>query len=115
RGGPPCVVRLIDETDADLPTIAMAFVAVGESYGLNRLNDAIDALDNKIDGQLQLGLYAAVQDLLYSRVVWYVRNVDFSVGLEAVISRFSPCIREIAAEISRFRPCNRVDRSRARQ
>jgi len=29
RGGPPCVVRLIDETDADVPTIAMAYVAVG--------------------------------------------------------------------------------------
>src|SRR6202011_5996334 len=25
RGGPACVVRLIDETDADVPTIAMAF------------------------------------------------------------------------------------------
>ena len=34
RGGPACVVRLIDETDADVPTIAMAFVAVDESYGL---------------------------------------------------------------------------------
>ena len=56
----------------------------------SRLNDAIDALDTSIDGQLQLALYAAVQDLLHSRVVWYVRNVDFSAGLEAVISRFGP-------------------------
>jgi len=32
RGGPPCVVRLIDETDADVATIAMAYVAVDESY-----------------------------------------------------------------------------------
>jgi glutamate dehydrogenase len=104
RGGPASVVRLIDKTDADVPTISMAFVAVDESYGLNRLNDAIDALDNKIDGQLQLGLYAAVQDLLHSRVVWYVRNVDFSAGLEAVISRFSPCIREIAAGLDNNLP-----------
>ncbi|MBR1326873.1 NAD-glutamate dehydrogenase [Bradyrhizobium ottawaense] len=104
RGGPACVVRLTDETDADVPTIAMAFVAVDDSYGLNRLNDAIDALDNKIDGQLQLGLYAAVQDLLHSRVVWYARNVDFSAGLEAVISRFGPCIREIAAGLDNSLP-----------
>ena len=116
RGGPPCVVRLIDETDADVPTIAMAFVAVDESYGLNRLNDAIDALDNKIDGQLQLGLYAAVQDLLHSRVVWYVRNVDFSAGLEAVISRFGPCIREIAAGLDNTLPQDiQAGRSKRRQ
>jgi glutamate dehydrogenase len=116
RGGPACVVRLIDETDADVPTIAMAFVAVDESYGLNRLNDAIDALDNKIDGQLQLGLYAAVQDLLHSRVVWYVRNVDFSAGLEAVISRFGPSIREIAAGLDNNLPQDiQAGRSKRRQ
>jgi glutamate dehydrogenase len=116
RGGPACVVRLIDETDADVPTIAMAYVAVGESYGLNRLNDAIDALDNKIDGQLQLGLYAAVQDLLHSRVVWYVRNVDFSAGLEAVVSRFGPCIREIAAGLDNNLPqAMQARRSKRRQ
>jgi len=116
RGGPACVVRLIDETDADVPTIAMAFVAVDESYGLNRLNNAIDALDNKIDGQLQLGLYAALQDLLHSRVVWYVRNVDFSAGLEAVISRFGPRIREIAAGLDNNLPPDiQAGRSKRRQ
>jgi glutamate dehydrogenase len=116
RGGPACVVRLIDETDADVPTIAMAFVAVDESYGLRRLNDAIDALDNKIDGQVQLGLYSAVQDLLHSRVVWYVRNVDFSAGLEAVISRFGPSIREIAAGLDNALPQDmQAARSKHRQ
>jgi glutamate dehydrogenase len=104
RGGPTCIARLIDETDADVATIAMAFVAVDESYGLVRLNDAIDALDNKIDGQVQLGLYAAVQDLLLSRMVWYVRNVDFKVGLDAVISRFGPRIREIVAGLDNALP-----------
>ena len=75
----------------------MAYVAVDECYGLNWLNDAIDALDTCIDGQLQLSLHASVQDLLLSRMVWYVRNVDFKDGLEAVVARFGPAIRQIAA------------------
>jgi len=104
RGGPTCIGRLIDETDADVSTIVMAFVAVQESYGLKRLNNAIDALDNKINGQVQLGLYAAIQDLLLSRMVWYVRNVDFKAGLDAVISRFGPSIREIAAGLDSALP-----------
>jgi glutamate dehydrogenase len=116
RGGPACVVRLIDETDADVSTIAKAFVAVDESYGLKRLNEAIDALDNKIDGQLQLGLYASVQDLLHSRMVWCVRNVDFSAGLDAVISRFGPSIREIAAGLDSALPQDmQAGRSKRRQ
>jgi glutamate dehydrogenase len=116
RGGPACVVRLIDETDADVATIVRAFVAVDESYGLKRLNEAIDALDNKIDGQLQLGLYASVQDLLYSRMVWYLRNVDFSAGLDAVISRFGASIREIAAGLDNTLPQDmQAVRSKRRQ
>jgi glutamate dehydrogenase len=104
RGGPACVVRLIDETDADIPTIVMAYVAVDESYGLKRLSAAIDALDTRIDGQLQLGLYAAIQDLLLSRMVWYVRNVDFKAGLDAVIARFGPGIRQIATGLDKTLP-----------
>jgi len=104
RGGPACIVRLTDETDADIPTIVMAQVAVDAIYELRRLNDAIDALDARIDGQLQLGLYATVQDLLISRMVWYVRNVDFKDGLEAVIGRFGPGVREIAGSLDTTLP-----------
>ena len=104
RGGPACVVRVIDEADADLSSVVMAFVAVDECYGLKRLNDAIDGLDTRIDGQSQLSLYAAIQDLLLSRMVWYVRNVDFKTGLDAVVARFGPSIREIAAKLDTSLP-----------
>jgi glutamate dehydrogenase len=116
RGGPACVVRLIDETGADVPTIVTALVAVDESYGLKRLNDAIDGLDTRIDGQVQLGLYAAIQDLLLSRMVWYVRNVDLTVGLDSVIARFGPSIRQIAAGLDRTLPEDlQAGRSKRRQ
>ena len=116
RGGPACVVRLIDETDADVSTIVMAFVAVDDSYGLKRLNDAIDGLDTRIDGQLQLTLYAAIQDLLLSRMVWYVRNVDFKAGLDSVIARFGPSIREIVAGLDKTLPEDlQAGRSKRRQ
>jgi glutamate dehydrogenase len=82
----------------------MAQVAVDAIYELRRLNDAIDALDTRIDGQLQLSLYAAIQDLLLSRMVWYVRNVDFKDGLNAMIARFGPAVREISASLDTTLP-----------
>jgi glutamate dehydrogenase len=116
HGGAACVVRLADETDADVSTIVMAFEAVNESYGMKQLNDAIDALDTRIDGQLQLGLYAAIQDLLLSRMVWYLRNVDFSTGLDVVIARFGPGIRQIAAGLDNTLPEDlQAGRSKRRQ
>ena len=37
---------------------------------------------------MQLELYAAVQDLLLDRLVWFLRNADFSGGLDGVISHY---------------------------
>src|SRR6478609_7872571 len=116
RGGPSLLVRIADQTGASSASVAAAFAAVRDSYGMTALNGEIDALDNKIDGQLQLGLYASVQDLLHSRMVWCVRNVDFSAGLDAVISRFGPCIREIAAGLDDALPQDmQAGRSKRRQ
>ena len=84
RGGPSFAVRIGDQTGAPAPTIAAAFFVVRNSYDMIALNSAIDALDNKVSGKLQLDLYAAVEDLLLDRIVWFVRNVDISKGLAEV-------------------------------
>ena len=97
-------MRLIDETDADIATIAMAYVAVTRRYGLSGSMTRSTRSTPASTGRLQLGLYAAVQDLLLSRMVWFVRNVDFKDGLEAVIARFGPGIREIAAALDTTLP-----------
>ena len=55
------------------------------SYDLIELNGEIDALDNKVPGKVQLDLYAAAQNLLLDRLVWFLRNVDLSHGLEKII------------------------------
>ena len=104
RGGPAAVVRLMDETGADLAAIASAYAAVRDSYDLIALNGAIDALDNRIDGQLQLELHGGVQDLLLSRTVWFIRNVDLGQGLDALVSRFRAGIVETAAALGTALP-----------
>src|SRR5439155_24083144 len=56
RGGPTLLVRIADQTGASAASIASAFAAVRDSYGMTALNTAIDGLDNKIPGKLQLEL-----------------------------------------------------------
>ena len=72
---------------------------VRNSYGMIDLNSAIDALDTKISGKLQLDLYAAVQDLLLDRIVWFVRNVDVSKGLADVVEHYREGIGTVAAAL----------------
>ena len=101
RGGPSLVVRIADQTGAAPALIASAFAAVRESYDMVALNTAIDGLDNHIPGKLQLDLYAAVQDLLLDRIVWFLRNVDLAQGLAGIIERYRSGIVAVEAALDR--------------
>jgi glutamate dehydrogenase len=104
RGGATLVVRIADQTGAASSAIAAAFAAVRNSYDLIGLNSGIDALDNKVSGKVQLGLYAAVQDLLLDRLVWFLRNVDFAQGLEKIIGHYREGIAQVAAALDSALP-----------
>jgi glutamate dehydrogenase len=95
HGGPSLVVRLADQTGADVPFIAAAFGVVRGVYRLHELNTLIDELDTRISGDLQLRLYAQLQDLLLSRIVWFLRNVDLGTGFEDIIKRFREGVNAI--------------------
>jgi glutamate dehydrogenase len=95
RGGPTFVVRIADQTGATPEAIAFAFAAVRDSYDMPERNEEINALDGKIEGKVQLSLYAAIQDLLLDRVVWFLRNVDLSKGLAGVVEHYRKGIAEL--------------------
>jgi glutamate dehydrogenase len=99
RGGPSLIVRIADETGAAPAAIAHAFAAARDSYNMTSLNGAIDSLDNKISGTLQLALYAEIEDLLLDRLVWFLRNVDHSRGLAEVVSHYRQGIAAVAAAL----------------
>jgi glutamate dehydrogenase len=99
RGGATLIVRIADQTGALPAAIAAAFAAVRNSFDLVALNGEIDALDNKISGKTQLDLYAAVQDLLLDRLVWFLRNVDLKQGLETIIAHYHEGIALVAAAL----------------
>jgi len=99
RGGATLIVRIADQTGASADAIAAAFAAVRNSYDLIALNGEIDALDNKISGETQLALYAAVQDLLLDRLVWFLRNVDLKRGLETIIAHYHAGIAQVTAAL----------------
>jgi glutamate dehydrogenase len=104
RGGPSFVVRIADQTGAAAAGIAAAFAAVRDSFAMTALNGAIDALDARIAGKLQLDLYAAVQDLLLDRIVWFLRNVDLARGLAGVVEHYRSGIAEMAAALDQALP-----------
>ncbi|MFZ1924323.1 MAG: NAD-glutamate dehydrogenase [Xanthobacteraceae bacterium] len=104
RGGPSLIVRIADQTGAVPAAIAAAFAAARDSYGMTALNGAIDGLDNKLAGKLQLELYGTVQDLLLDRIVWFLRKVDLGKGLAGVVSHYRDGIGAVTAALEDVLP-----------
>ncbi len=110
RGGSTFVVRLIQETGHAADDIAYAFAAVMQSFGLRRVYDAIDQIDNNIDGLHQLDLYLRLQDELRRQTAWFLRHGRFIGGLEPVISRYRDGIARISDHLQAVLPPSQTQR-----
>ncbi|MER9015158.1 NAD-glutamate dehydrogenase [Mesorhizobium sp. M0898] len=74
RGGPSFVNRLQEATGRSAADVVRTFAVVRDGFALPALYRQIDALDNLIDGQIQLDLYQAVSRLIYVTSGWYLKN-----------------------------------------
>ncbi len=110
RCGPTMIVRLADETGADVPEIAAAFAAARNAFGLTEVNSEVDALDNRISGELQLDLYASLQDLLLRATAWFLRNVDLTQGLAEVIDHYRKATARLTRDLAKVVPAEASER-----
>ncbi len=83
-------------TGRPIPDIARAYALARDVFGVLEVNLAIDALDNKVGGSTQLGLYAASQQNTTERMLWFLRNVDFTPGLANLVKRFRKGVVDVS-------------------
>jgi glutamate dehydrogenase len=88
-------------------------VLVRDGFALPALYAEIDALDSKIDGQAQLGLYQAVGRLVYGQTVWFLRNGD-SAPLGDRIAALAAARRTIEPKLAQMLPADMRARHEAR-
>ncbi|MEJ2227696.1 MAG: NAD-glutamate dehydrogenase [Alphaproteobacteria bacterium] len=99
RGGSTFTVRLQEETGREAGEIAAAFAAAMDVFQLGSLFDAVDALDNKIDGGHQLDLYTRLQNVLRRQTAWFLRHGRIHDGLSTLIERYRNGINTLNAAI----------------
>ncbi len=104
RGGPTLLVAARDRTGDSVADLTHAYAAVRDSFALQELHAEIDALDTKIDGRLQLELYAIAQDLLVDRIAWFTSNLDPTVGLSDIVAHYGAALKEFAGALPSLVP-----------
>ena len=101
RGGPTFVSRLQDATGGAPQEIVEAYVLVRDGFGLPALYAEIDALDTKIDGQVQLQLYQSVGRLVHGQTSWFVRNPE-AAALAERIAALAAARRSIEPKLTQW-------------
>lgn len=74
RGGPSFVNRLQEATGRTAADVVRTFAVVRDGFALPALYREIDAIDNQVDGQVQLDLYQMLSRLIYMSSGWYLKN-----------------------------------------
>jgi glutamate dehydrogenase len=100
RGGPSFVALVAGETAAKSSDIAAAYAVARDSFGFLDMAAGIDALDARVAGSVQNGLYADLQRLLRDATIWFLRHEKLGDGLEDLIGRYRKGLGAVEAALA---------------
>jgi glutamate dehydrogenase len=99
RCGPSFVFRLGEETGAEAPDIARAYMAAREIFSLRPLWDEVEGLDNVVEASLQTKMMLDARKLVERATRWLLRYRRTPLDVGGTISHFSDGAKELAESI----------------
>ncbi|MCD6075723.1 MAG: NAD-specific glutamate dehydrogenase, partial [Rhodospirillales bacterium] len=107
-GGTFCM-NLIEKTGAMPVDVARAYIVVRDAFDLRSIWSAIEGLDAKVHADVQVKLFADIEQLIERVTLWLLRNVPAPIDMSKAIAEFGPKVRELAAGIEKFVPAEVTD------
>jgi glutamate dehydrogenase len=98
--GPVFVSRMKEMSGANGAHVARAFVVAEGAFGLEALKSRIDALDGKIDTQVQNAMYEAIAEILRRLGLWFLVNVPANAELAPTIALYRAGVERLRGTFS---------------
>jgi glutamate dehydrogenase len=99
RCGLSFVFRLGEETGAEAPDIARAYMAAREIFSMRSLWDGVEGLDNVVEAGIQTQMMLDARKLVERATRWLLRYRHTPLDIGETISHFSDGVREMAESI----------------
>lgn len=110
RGGPPFVSRMQDLTGRSAAEVVAAYAVVRDGFELPALYAQIDALDNRMDGDVQLELYQSVGRLVRAATTWFLKNDEGAAPLGGRIQRLREARKVLEGRLGAMLPASVKER-----
>ncbi len=99
RMGSTFWMRMQNATGHIPASIARAYTAAREIFGMRKMWRAIESLDNQIDTAVQLDMLIEARRLLDRATLWLLRHGNGPVDIAATIARYAPQRGPLAARL----------------
>lgn len=96
--------RLHESTGATAIEAAKSYLAAREIFGLHELWQDIEALDHKIDADLQSALMLRSQRMVRHGTRWLVKNYRTGIDIEQAIKTFKPALQSLYGKLDQILP-----------
>ncbi len=96
RVGPTFAFRLSQLTGADHLDIARTYTAVRDIFGMRRIWSEIEALDNKVDAEVQSQMLLYASGLIERASMWVLRHCELPLDIERVVESFRDGVQLLA-------------------
>jgi glutamate dehydrogenase len=102
KGGPCFAFRLGEETGAASADIARAYTAACEVFDMRSLWEEIEALDNRVEAQIQTRMLLEWRKLVERATRWFLRSRRPPLDISATVSYFSEGASELTRRLPEF-------------
>ncbi|MCZ6848395.1 MAG: NAD-glutamate dehydrogenase [Alphaproteobacteria bacterium] len=95
RAGFTFVNDLKERGDRPAPAVARAFTIVRDAFGCEALWRDIEALDNKLDVEVQTAALIDIKALIERASLWFLQNGSHPLDITHNVALFQPCIEAL--------------------
>lgn len=99
RMGATFAHQLREEVGASAPDIVRAYAVAREVFNMRGLWADIEALDNRIPANVQIGMMIKGQKLIRRATVWFLRNRRRPLNIAATVSHFAQGVAALVTGI----------------
>ncbi len=95
RMGPTFLKSRMNKTGATIAEVAKAYILVRDAFGLRKLWDAIEAMDNKVPADVQMRAMREIARLAEHAITWFLTRLGRPVNLDKDVESFGKGIAEL--------------------
>ena len=94
--------RMHEETGSLVEEITTAYSVVKGIFGMQKLWEDIEKLDNKIDANVQLGMLDSMRRTLRRGTRWYMRHGDKSQSIDQAIEFYASTFTDLTKNLQNY-------------